>query len=90
MANVAKLLNSDASDRAQIDSLIEEYFLEEVTNESEADDDEDDNFANYITDEDDDFDFRQNNYDMATMQVADRSVETLSDSPDEELPTFSY
>jgi len=88
--NVAMLLNSDASDRAQIDSLIEEYFLEEVTNESEADDDEDDNFANYITDEDDDFDFRQNNYDMATMQVADRSVETLSDSPDEELPTFSY
>ena len=47
--NVAKLLNSDASDRAQIDSLIEEYFLEEVTDESEPDDDEDDNnFANYI------------------------------------------
>ena len=45
-----KLLNSDASDRAQIDSLIEEYFLEEVTDESEADDDEDDNNANYITD----------------------------------------
>ena len=42
--NMAKLLNSDASDRAQIDSLIEEYFLEEVTDESEEDDD--DNFAN--------------------------------------------
>ena len=63
--NVAKLLNSDASDWAQIDSLIEEYFLEEVTDESVADDDEDDNFANYITDEDDDFDFRQNDYDTA-------------------------
>ena len=64
--NVAELLNSDASDRAQIDSLIEEYFLEEVTDESEADYDEDDNnFANYITDEDDDFDFRENDYDMA-------------------------
>ena len=52
--SVAKLLNSDASDRAQIDSLTEapEYFLEEVTDESVADDDEDDNFANYITDED--------------------------------------
>ena len=35
-----------------------------------ADDDEDDNFANYITDEDDDFDFCQNDYDTA-MQVAD-------------------
>ena len=82
--NVAKLLNYDASDRAQIDSLIEEYLLEEVTDESEADDDEDDNVANYITDEDDDFDFRQNDYDTAMpMQVADRSVET--DSPDEEL-----
>ena len=84
--NVAKLLNSDESDRAQIDSLIEEYFLEEVTDESEVDDDEDDNFANYITDEDDDFDFRQNDYDTA-MQVADRSEEMVSDSPDEE---FSY
>ena len=52
--SVAKLLNSDASDRAQIDSLTEApgYFLEEVTGESVADDDEDDNFANYITDED--------------------------------------
>ena len=54
--SVAKLLNSDAGDRAQIDSLTEaeapEYFLEEVTDESVADDDEDDNFANYITDED--------------------------------------
>ena len=52
--SVAKLLNCDASDRAQIDSLTEapEYFLEEVTDESVADDDEDDNFANYITDED--------------------------------------
>ena len=28
---MAMLLNSDASDRAQIDSLIGEYFLEEVT-----------------------------------------------------------
>ena len=44
--NVAMLLNSDASDRAQIDSLFGEYFLEEVTDESEADDDEDNNFAN--------------------------------------------
>ena len=87
--NVAKLLNSDASDRAQIDSLIEEYFLVEVTDKSKVDDDEDDNFAHYITDEDDDFDFRQNNYNMA-MQVADRSVETVSDSPDEELRKFSY
>ena len=43
--NVVMLLNSDASDRAQIDSLIGEYFLEEVTDESEADDDEDENFA---------------------------------------------
>ena len=43
-------LGSDACDRAQIDSLIEEYFLEEVTDESKADDDEDDNNANYITD----------------------------------------
>ena len=65
--NVAKLLNYDASDRAQIDSLIEEYFLEEVTDESEADDDEDDNNANYITDENDDFDFRENDYDMARL-----------------------
>ena len=34
-------------------------------------------------DEDDDFDFRQNDYDTAAaaMQVADRSVETVSDSP---------
>ena len=83
--NVAKLLNSDASDRAQIDSLIEEYFLVEVTDKSKVDDDEDDNFAHYITD----FDFRQNNYNTA-MQVADRSVETVSDSPDEELRKFSY
>ena len=48
--NVAKLLNSDASDRAQTVSLIEEYFLDEVTDESEPDVDEDDIFANYITD----------------------------------------
>jgi len=87
--NVAKLLNSDTSDRAQIDSLIEEYFLEEATDESEADDDEDYNFASYITDEDDDFDFRQNDYDTA-MQVAGRSIETVSDSPDEELRKCSY
>ena len=79
--NVAKLLNSDASDRAQIDSLIEECFLEEVTDESEA---EDDNNANYITDKDNDFDFHENDYGTA-MPVADRSVESVSDSPDEEL-----
>jgi len=40
------LLNSDASNRAQIDSLIGEYFSEELTDVSEADDDGDDNFAN--------------------------------------------
>ena len=36
--------------------------------------------------------FRQNDYDTAAaaMQVADRSVETVSDSPDEELRKFSY
>ena len=52
-----------------------EYFLEEVTDESVADDDEDDNFANYITGEvkDDDFDFRENDYDMA------RICKSLSD-----------
>ena len=55
-----------------------------MTDESVADDDEDDNFANYITDEDDDFDFRENDYGTAT-QVADRSVEMVSDSPNEEL-----
>ena len=65
--NVAKLLNSDASDRAQIDSLIEEYFLEEVTDESEAEDDEDDNNHLTITDEDDDFNFRENDYDTARL-----------------------
>ena len=71
--NVAKLLNSDASDRAQIDSLIEEYFLEDGTDESEADND---NFVNYITDEEDDFDFCQNDY-YTDMEVADQSVETV-------------
>ena len=65
---VAKLLNSDSSDRAQMDSLIDEYCGNKCL--MKADDDEDDNFANYITDEDDDFDFRQNDYDTA-MQVAD-------------------
>ncbi|KAI0220107.1 hypothetical protein LSAT2_028353, partial [Lamellibrachia satsuma] len=80
--NVARLLNSDESDRAQIDSLVEEYFLEDLTDGSEED--EDANFANYETDENDDFDFRQNDYDTA-MEVANRSVETVSDSPDEEL-----
>jgi len=44
--NLAMFLNSDACDRAQIDSLIGEYFLEELTDVSEADDDVDDNFAN--------------------------------------------
>ena len=34
--------------------------------------------------EDDDFDFRENDYGTAT-QVAERSVETVSDSPDAEL-----
>ena len=60
--------------------------MEEVTDESVADDDEDDNFANYITDEveDDNFDFRENDYGTA-MHVAERSVETVSDSPDAEL-----
>ena len=72
--NVGKLLNSDASDQAQIDSLIEEYYLEEVTDESEADDDEDDNNVNYITDEDDAFDFRENDYDTA------RLCQSLTDS----------
>ena len=80
--NVARLLNSDESDRAQIDSLVEEYFLEDLTDGSEED--EDANFANYETDENDDFDFRQNDYDTA-MEVANRSVETVSDCPDEEL-----
>ena len=44
--------------------------MEEVTDESVADDDEDDNFANYITDEveDDDFDFRENDYDTARLR----------------------
>ena len=44
--------------------------MEEVTDESVADDDEDDNFANYITDEveDDDFDFRENDYDTAQLR----------------------
>ena len=55
-----------------------------MTDESEADDDEYGNFANYIPDEDDDFHFRQNDYNT-DMEVADRSVETVSDSPDEEL-----
>ena len=72
---MARLLNSDESDRAQIDSFIEEYFLEDLTDGSEED--EDANFANYETDEDDDFD--------TAMEVANRSVETVSDSPDEEL-----
>ena len=36
------------------------------------------------SDEDDDFDFRENDHGTA-MPVADRSVETVSDSPDEEL-----
>ena len=41
-----------------------------------ADDDEDDNFANYITDEveDDDFDFRENDNDTARLR------KSLSDS----------
>ena len=51
--NVARLLNSDESDRVQIDSLIKEYFLEDLTDGSEED--EDANFANFETDEDDDF-----------------------------------
>ena len=44
--------------------------MEEVTDESVADDDEDDNFANYITDEveNDDFDFRENYYDTAWLR----------------------
>ena len=50
---MAKLLNSDASDRAQIDSLTEATgVLFGGSDESVADDDEDYNFANYITDED--------------------------------------
>lgn len=56
--------------------------MEDLTDGSEADKDK--NFANYETDENDDFDFRQNDYDTA-MEVANRSVETVSDSPDEEL-----
>ena len=50
------------------------YFLEEVTDESVADDDEGDNFANYITDkvEDDDFDFRENDYDTTQHGYASR------------------
>ena len=41
-----------------------------MTDESVADNGEDDNFANYITDEveDDDFDFRKNDYDMARLR----------------------
>ena len=39
-----------------------------MTDESVVDDDEDDNFANYITEEDDDFDFRENDYDTARLR----------------------
>ena len=44
--------------------------MDEVTDESVANDDEDDNFANYITDEveDDDFDFREKDYDTAWLR----------------------
>ena len=73
--NVAKLLNSDW----QFDRRV---FFGRLDGWNEADKDE--NFANYETDEDDDFDFRQNYYDTA-MEVANRSVEMVSDSPDEEL-----
>ena len=68
------MVRNRAIPRAKLGSLFEMYFLEELTDGSEANEDEDENFANYIPDEDDNFDFRQSCYDT-TIEVADRSIE---------------
>jgi len=59
LSSILSFLNSNERDWAQLDSLTG-HLLEEFTNESKADEDE--NFINCISDEDDDFKFHQNTY----------------------------